>query len=95
MRIVVKYRTKTSFKDKYTKEEVKKNDLLSISIERMKELNKNNAGVVEDIVVEEQELDNEQVETKVENTTNKEEKEQNTNEVNDKEETDKIRSNDR
>lgn len=54
MKIIVKYRTNKAFKDKNTKELVKVNDLLEVSVERMKELNARNVGIVEDIVVVEE-----------------------------------------
>ena len=44
MKIIVKYRTSKAFRDKNTKEQVKANDLLEVSVERMKELNAGNAG---------------------------------------------------
>lgn len=57
MKIIVKYRTSRAFRDKNTKEQVKANDLLEVSVERMKELNAGNAGRAEDIIVVEETKD--------------------------------------
>lgn len=57
MKIIVKYRTSKAFRDKNTKEQVKANDLLEVSVERMKELNAGNAGRAEDIIVVEETKD--------------------------------------
>ena len=49
MEVLVKYQAQKNFKDKVTKKEVKLNDVLEVSIERMKELNAKNAGRVIDL----------------------------------------------
>lgn len=64
MEVLVKYQAQKNFKDKVTKEEVTVNDILEVSIERMKELNAKNAGRVIDVIIK----DNEKVE-KEENST--------------------------
>ena len=51
--IIVKYRTSRGFTDKNTKAEIKANDLIDVTVERMKELNAANAGRAEDIIVAE------------------------------------------
>lgn len=55
MDIIVKYKVEKPFTDKYTKEEVKENDIIEISVERMKELNEKSAGRAIDIIVSEEE----------------------------------------
>lgn len=77
MEIVVKYQAQKNFKDKVTKEEVTANDILEVSIERMKELNAKNAGRVIDVIIK----DNEKAE-KEENSTEEKDipKEENTKE---------------
>lgn len=64
MEVLVKYQAQKNFKDKVTKEEVTVNDILEVSIERMKELNAKNAGRVIDVIIK----DNEKV-AKEENST--------------------------
>ena len=51
-KIIVKYQVNKGFKDKYTKEEIKADKVIDISIKRMKELNEHNVGKVIDILVE-------------------------------------------
>lgn len=46
MKIIVRYKALKSFTDKNTKKIVKVNDILEVSVERMKELNAANAGRV-------------------------------------------------
>lgn len=55
MEIVVKYQAQKNFKDKVTKKEVTANDILEVSIERMKELNAKNAGRVIDVIIKDNE----------------------------------------
>lgn len=77
MEILVKYQAQKNFKDKVTKKEVTANDILEVSIERMKELNAKNAGRVIDVIIK----DNEKAE-KEENSTEEKDipKEENTKE---------------
>ena len=53
-KIIIKYRTSRGFTDKNTKAEIKANDLIDVSVERMKELNAANAGRAEDVIVVEE-----------------------------------------
>ena len=53
MEVIIKYKVEKGFKDKNTKELIKANDLLDISVERMRELNKHNIGKVVDVIVSE------------------------------------------
>ena len=55
MEILVKYQAQKNFKDKVTKKEVTANDILEVSIERMKELNAKNAGRVIDVIIKDKE----------------------------------------
>lgn len=57
MRVIVKYKIERPFTDKYTKQEVKINDVIEVSVERMKELNRKSAGRVVDIIIIEEEND--------------------------------------
>ena len=51
MEVIIKYKVEKGFKDKNTKELIKANDLIDVSVERMRELNKYNIGKVVDVVV--------------------------------------------
>ncbi len=51
MKLVVKYKVEKPFTDKYSKEEVKQNDIIEVTVERMKELNVKSVGKVVDIIV--------------------------------------------
>lgn len=64
MEVLVKYQAQKNFKDKVTKKEVKLNDVLEVSIERMKELNAKNAGRVIDIIIKDNEKDGNSTEEK-------------------------------
>ena len=64
MELLVKYQAQKNFKDKVTKKEVKLNDVLEVSIERMKELNAKNAGRVIDIIIKDNEKDGNSTEEK-------------------------------
>ena len=64
MEVLVKYQAQKNFKDKVTKKEVKLNDVLEVSIERMKELNAKNAGRVIDIIIKDNEKDGKSTEEK-------------------------------
>lgn len=52
MNVIIKYRVEKGFKDKKTKKQIKANDIIDISIERMRELNKYKIGTVEDVIIE-------------------------------------------
>lgn len=64
MEVLIKYQAQKNFKDKVTKEEVTANDILEVSIERMKELNAKNAGRVIDIIIKDNEKDGNSTEEK-------------------------------
>lgn len=64
MEVLVKYQAQKNFKDKVTKKEVKLNDVLEVSIERMKELNAKNAGRVIDVIIKDNEKDGNSTEEK-------------------------------
>ena len=64
MEVLVKYQAQKNFKDKVTKKEVKLNDVLEVSIERMKALNAKNAGRVIDIIIKDNEKDGNSTEEK-------------------------------
>ena len=64
MEVLVKYQAQKNFKDKVTKKEVKLNDVLEVSIERMKELNSKNAGRVIDVIIKSNEKDGNSTEEK-------------------------------
>lgn len=73
MKVIVKYQAQKGFKDKYTKNKIKRNDIIEVSIERMKELNDKNAGKVVDIILQDEtdtedklEIDNNIIESKEE-----------------------------
>ena len=51
VKVIIKYKVEKGFKDKNTKELIKANDLIDVSVERMRELNKYNIGKVVDVVV--------------------------------------------
>ena len=53
MEVIIKYKVEKVFKDKNTKELIKANDLIDISVKRMRELNKHNIGKVVDVIVSE------------------------------------------
>lgn len=59
--MVIKYKVEVGFKDKYTKELRKENDVIDVTIERMKELNEKKKGRVIDIILDEE--DNQSVST--------------------------------
>lgn len=48
--MIIKYEVEEGFKDKYTKEKVKKGTILEVTVERMKELNAKRKGRVVDII---------------------------------------------
>lgn len=54
MKLIIKYKVEKPFTDKYSKEEVKKNDIIEVTVERMKELNAKSVGRVVDILVAEE-----------------------------------------
>ncbi len=51
VKVIIKYKVEKGFKDKNTKELIKANDLIDVSVERMRELNEYNIGKVVDVVV--------------------------------------------
>ena len=51
MEVIIKYKVEKGFKDKNTKELIKANDLIDISVERMRELNEHDIGKVVDVIV--------------------------------------------
>lgn len=53
VKVIIKYKVEKGFKDKNTKELIKANDLIDVSVERMRELNKYNIGKVVDVIVSE------------------------------------------
>lgn len=53
--VIIKYKVEKGFKDKKTKELIKANDLIDVSVERMRELNKHNIGKIVDVIVLEDE----------------------------------------
>lgn len=57
MEVIIKYKVEKGFKDKNTKELIKTNDLIDVSVERMRELNKYNIGKVVDVVVLEDKME--------------------------------------
>lgn len=57
MEVIIKYKVEKGFKDKNTKELIKANDLIDVSVERMRELNKYNIGKVVDVVVLEDKME--------------------------------------
>lgn len=67
-KVIVKYQVNKGFKDKYTKEEIKADKVIDISIERMKELNEHNVGKVIDILVKSEIEETQKEETKNEYT---------------------------
>lgn len=68
MELVIKYKVEKAFTDKYSKEEVKQNDIIEVTVERMKELNAKSVGRVVDILVaEEAEKDAEKLQEDIEN----------------------------
>lgn len=64
--MVIKYKVEKSFKDKYSKEDVIANNVIEVSIERMKELNAKNIGRVIDIVEDSESTNNMNVKTDTE-----------------------------
>lgn len=56
MEVLIKYQTQKKFKDKVTKKEVKPNDILEVSIDRMKELNAKNAGRAIDVIIKDEKI---------------------------------------
>ena len=67
MKLVVKYKVEKPFTDKYSKEEVKQNDIIEVTVERMKELNAKSVGRVVDILVVEEEKEPEKLQEDIEN----------------------------
>lgn len=65
--MIIKYEVEVGYTDKYTKEKVKKGDVIEVTIERMKELNQKRKGRVVDII-EDTEEENQEM-TEVEETT--------------------------
>lgn len=59
MRIIVKYKVEKPFTDKYSKEKVKQNDIIEVTVERMKELNAKSAGRVVDVLLVDEESNKE------------------------------------
>ena len=57
MEVIIKYKVEKGFKDKNTKELIKANDLIDVSVERMRELNKHNIGKVVDVIVLEDKME--------------------------------------
>lgn len=57
MEVRVKYRVEKSFRDKYTKKDIIKNDIIDVSVERMKELNEKLAGRVIDVIIVDKEIE--------------------------------------
>ena len=57
MEVIIKYKVEKGFKDKNTKELIKANDLIDISVERMRELNKHNIGKIVDVIVLEDKME--------------------------------------
>lgn len=57
MEVIIKYKVEKGFKDKNTKELIKANDLIDISVERMRELNKYNIGKIVDVIVLEDKME--------------------------------------
>ena len=56
--MVIKYKVEKTFKDKYSKEIIKENDIIEVTIERMKELNAKKFGRVIDIILDADEQEN-------------------------------------
>ena len=67
MELVIKYKVEKPFTDKYSKEEVKQNDIIEVTVERMKELNAKSVGRVVDILVVEEEKEPEKLKEDIEN----------------------------
>ena len=57
VKVIIKYKVEKGFKDKNTKELIKANDLIDISVERMRELNKHNIGKIVDVIVLEDKME--------------------------------------
>lgn len=57
MEVIIKYKVEKGFKDKNTKKLIKANDLIDVSVERMRELNKHNIGKVVDVIVLEDKME--------------------------------------
>lgn len=55
--MIIKYKVEKSFKDKYTKKDIISNDVIEVTVERMKELNSKNIGRVVDIIEVEKDID--------------------------------------
>lgn len=72
MEVIIKYKVEKGFKDKNTKELIKANDLIDVSVERMRELNEHNIGKVVDVIVSE---DNKETVMSAEKTQEKTKKE--------------------
>ena len=62
--MIIKYEVDVGYTDKYTKEKVKKGDIIEVTVERMKELNEKRKGRVVDIIedTEEEKQETEKVE---------------------------------
>lgn len=48
--MIIKYKVEKSFKDKYSKKDIIANDVIEVTVERMKELNSKKIGRVVDII---------------------------------------------
>lgn len=77
--MIIKYKAEKTFKDKYSKEIIKENDVINVTIERMKELNEKKFGRVIDIIVEDEQLENvsTEIEKNVENNSENDTSEKN------------------
>lgn len=54
--MIIKYKVEKSFKDKYSKKDIIANDVIEVTVERMKELNSKNIGRVVDIIEVEKDI---------------------------------------
>lgn len=68
--MIIKYEVEEGFKDKYTKEKVKKGTILEVTVERMKELNAKRKGRVVDII---ESVNTDQIEEEISEDVQKEE----------------------
>lgn len=69
--MIIKYEVEEGFKDKYTKEKVKKGTILEVTVERMKELNAKRKGRVVDII---ESVNTNQIEEEISEDIQKEER---------------------
>ena len=74
MEVRIKYETTRSFKDKETKKHIKSENILDISLDRMKELNAKNAGRIIDVYVSTDENKKEAENVNLEENKNEESK---------------------